>query len=286
MSATAAPTVKLNHEQYQHIWIESACEVLGQISGSPFEGQIASSADSGLVQDQTALCMHFSVGVPLGGEQALFLAAADGLRLSQLLMGEPLEPSATFDADHRDALAELFRQIAGSTALALGAKLETEVKVTLIGADRPTWLAASPAGVQLKLTSSQFPALSLNLQLNSALKSVLAGEAPVPKAKDEEAPVRHGAQQGGLQDSSLDFLRDIELGVTLRFGKRHVLLRDILEIVPGSVVELEQQVQEPVELLVGKRVIARGEVVVVGGNYGLRITEVISAVDRIESLRN
>ncbi len=285
MSATTAPAVRLTPEQYQQIWIDSACEVLGQISGNSFEGEIAgSAAGSGSPADSMALCMHFSVGSPLGGEQALLLAPADGLSLSQLLMGESLDSSAAFDPDHREALAELFRQIAGSASLALGARLEAEVQVSLTGAERPAWLSSSPAGAQLKLTSAQFPALSLNLQLNSALNSVLAGDSPAPKAKPEEAPVhvRHG---GGEQDSNLDFLRDIELGVTLRFGKRHALLRDILEIVPGSVVELEQQVQEPVELLVGKRVIARGEVVVVGGNYGLRVTEVISPVDRIESLR-
>jgi len=157
--------------------------------------------------------------------------------------------------------------------------------VTLTGTERPGWMASSPASAQLRLTGSQFPALPLDLRLNSALNIALGADGgPVMKHQQEETPVR--AQHGGQHDSNLGFLRDIELGVTLRFGKRHALLRDILEIVPGSVVELEQQVQEPVELLVGKRVIARGEVVVVGGNYGLRITEVISAVDRIDSLRN
>lgn len=282
MSATLAPTVKLDHPQYQDIWIDSACEVLGQISGNPFEGQIVSpSSGSSLAGDPNALCMHFSVGAPLGGEQALLLAASDGLRLSQLLMGEPVEASATFDSDHRDALAELFRQIAGAAALALGARLETEVKVTLVDTEQPAWLSSSPAGTHLTLTSSQFPALSVCLQLSSELNSALASiDTPAVEDKREEVSKR------GQRESSLDFLRDIELGVTLRFGRRQVLLRDILEIVPGSVVELDQQVQEPVELLVGKRVVARGEVVVVDGNYGLRVTEVISPVDRIESLRS
>jgi len=285
MNATTAPAVRLNLEQYQQVWMESACEVLGQISGSPFEGQMASSAGTGLTQDPSALCMHFSVGAPLLGEQTLLLATADGLRLSQMLMGEPLDPGAAFDADHRDALAELFRQIAGSAALALGAELEAEVKVTLAGTERPAWLASCAAGAELNLTSPQLPTFSMCLQLSSELnRAIGASDAPTPKAKQEETSVH--AQPGSPHDSNLDFLRDIELGVTLRFGKRHALLRDILEIVPGSVVELDQQVQEPVELLVGKKVIARGEVVVVGGNYGLRITEVISPVDRIESLRN
>jgi len=282
MSATTAPAVRLTPEQYQQVWMDSAREVLGQISGDSFEGEIAGfAASSGPAADSTALCMNFSVGAPLGGEQALSLAASDALTLSQLLMGEPLDPSGAFDSDHRDALGELFRQIAGSASLALGAKLETEVQVTLTGTERPAWLSSSPEGAHLKLTSSQFPGLSLYLQLSSELHTCLVcPNAPATESRHEEAAGH------GQREPNFDFLRDIELGVTLRFGKRQALLRDILEIVPGSVVELEQQVQEPVELLVGKKVIARGEVVVVGGNYGLRITEVISPVDRIESLRN
>ena len=280
MSVTTAPAVRLTPEQYQQIWMDSAAEVLGQISGNSFEGEIAGSA-AGPAADPTALCMRFSVGAPLSGEQTVSLAAADGLSLSQLLMGEPLDPSAALDPDHRDALAELFRQIAGSAGLALGAKLETEVQVTLAGTERPGWLSSSPASAHLKLTSSQFPALSLHLQLSSELNTRLVSpNAPAPEGKCEEAAGQ------GQREPNLDFLRDIELGVTLRFGKRQALLRDILEIVPGSVVELEQQVQEPVELLVGKKVVARGEVVVIGGNYGLRVSEVISPVDRIESLRS
>jgi flagellar motor switch protein FliN len=284
MSAALAPALNLSREQYQDVWIGSICEVLGHISGNSFEGRIAGPAsDSGPAGDARALCLHFTVGAPLGGEQALLLAATDGLQLSQLLMGEPPDASAAFDADHRDALAELFQQIAGSVAVALGARLETEVNVTLANSERPGWLASSPAGVDLKLASPQIPDLSLSMQISSELNHALASSA-APATEGEarsEKELTHGRRE-----SNLDFLRDIELGVTLRFGKRYVLLRDILEIVPGSVVELDQQVQEPVELLVGKKIVARGEVVVVDGNYGLRVTEVVSPVERVESLRS
>jgi flagellar motor switch protein FliN len=78
---------------------------------------------------------------------------------------------------------------------------------------------------------------------------------------------------------------DVELDITLRFGERQMTLRDILDLSAGSVVELNQYVQDPVELLVGKKTVARGEVVVVDGNYGLRVTEILSTAERIESLR-
>jgi len=67
---------------------------------------------------------------------------------------------------------------------------------------------------------------------------------------------------------------DVELNVTLRFGQRQLTLREVLELTSGSVVELDRQVDEPVELLLDGVVIARGEAVVIDGNYGLRVTEV------------
>ncbi|MDE3179694.1 MAG: FliM/FliN family flagellar motor switch protein, partial [Acidobacteriota bacterium] len=70
-----------------------------------------------------------------------------------------------------------------------------------------------------------------------------------------------------------------------RFGRREMLLGDVLHLAPGSVVELDQQVQDPVELLVGDKVVAWGEVVVVDGNYGLRITNLPSREERLQSLR-
>jgi flagellar motor switch protein FliN len=73
---------------------------------------------------------------------------------------------------------------------------------------------------------------------------------------------------------NLNLVMDVELNVTLRFGQRHLTLREMLELTTGSVVELDRQVEEPVELLLEGKVIARGEAVVIDGNYGLRVTEV------------
>jgi flagellar motor switch protein FliN/FliY len=73
---------------------------------------------------------------------------------------------------------------------------------------------------------------------------------------------------------NLSLVMDVELNVTLRFGQRQLTLREVLELTSGSVVELDRQVEEPVELLLEGKVIAKGEAVVIDGNYGLRVTEV------------
>jgi flagellar motor switch protein FliN/FliY len=83
-----------------------------------------------------------------------------------------------------------------------------------------------------------------------------------------------GGTAGLAEQVNLDLVLDVELNVTLRFGKRQLTLREVLELTSGSVVELDRQVEEPVELLLDGILIARGEAVVIDGNYGLRVTEV------------
>src|ERR1700722_15199015 len=86
-------------------------------------------------------------------------------------------------------------------------------------------------------------------------------------------------------DPGVGLLCDIELDATLRFGSREMALREVLALGPGAVVELDRHVSEPVDLVVGDRIVARGEVVVVSGNFALRITEVETPQLRLESIR-
>src|SRR6202020_276282 len=86
-------------------------------------------------------------------------------------------------------------------------------------------------------------------------------------------------------DPGASLLCDIELDATLQFGSREMPLREVLGLGPGDVVELDRHVSEPVDLVVGDRIVARGEVVVVKGNFALRITEVATPQLRLESIR-
>ncbi len=86
-------------------------------------------------------------------------------------------------------------------------------------------------------------------------------------------------------ESGIGLLCDIELDATLQFGFREMPLREVLELGPGDVVELDRHVSEPVDLVIGDRIVARGEVVVVSGNFALRVTEVAAPQLRLESIR-
>ena len=78
----------------------------------------------------------------------------------------------------------------------------------------------------------------------------------------------------GIDPLNLKLVLDVELNVSLRFGQRQLPLREVLDLASGSVVELDRLVDEPVELLLDGKLIARGEAVIVDGNYGLRVTEI------------
>ncbi len=87
------------------------------------------------------------------------------------------------------------------------------------------------------------------------------------------------------QVQSLDFILDIPLKVTVELGRSKMAIRDILQLAQGSVVELSKFAGEPLEVLVNEKLIARGEVVVVNEKFGIRLTDIISPVERIEQLK-
>lgn len=84
---------------------------------------------------------------------------------------------------------------------------------------------------------------------------------------------------------SLDFILDIPLKITVELGRSRMAVRDILQLAQGSVIELSKFAGEPLEVLVNDKLIARGEVVVVNEKFGIRLTDILSPVERIEQLK-
>lgn len=83
---------------------------------------------------------------------------------------------------------------------------------------------------------------------------------------------------------SLDLILDIPLTVTVELGRSKMLINDLLQLGQGSVVELTKLVGEPLEVLINQKLVARGEVVVVNEKFGVRLTDIISPMDRVQSL--
>jgi Flagellar motor switch/type III secretory pathway protein len=87
-----------------------------------------------------------------------------------------------------------------------------------------------------------------------------------------------------LSNTNLALLMDVQLPVSIRFGETEMLLEDIVKLGVGSIIELNCGVDEPVELIVNGKSLARGEVVTVDGFYGVRITEITNVGERIGSI--
>jgi flagellar motor switch protein FliN/FliY len=82
----------------------------------------------------------------------------------------------------------------------------------------------------------------------------------------------------------MELLLDVELPVSISFGRTELPLKEVLKLTTGSIVELNRAVNEPVEILVNHCLVARGEVVVVDGNYGVRVQRIVSRQERLRSL--
>ena len=103
--------------------------------------------------------------------------------------------------------------------------------------------------------------------------------------KDDSATTAKAAKSQDLKGGrGLDFLYDIPLQISVEVGRSKILLRDLLKMGEGYVIELDKLAGEPLDLYVNSRLIARGEAVMVGDKFGIRLTDVVSTLDRIENL--
>jgi flagellar motor switch protein FliN/FliY len=113
--------------------------------------------------------------------------------------------------------------------------------------------------------------------------------AGAPAAASGGAPEGTGsgaaANKPAQSTQSLDFILDIPLKVTVELGRSKMAIRDVLQLAQGSVIELSKFAGEPLEVLVNEKLVARGEVVVVNEKFGIRLTDIISPVERIEQLK-
>jgi len=119
------------------------------------------------------------------------------------------------------------------------------------------------------------------IQVSEALIQALLRE---PVAAEIPAAAGTANQDPPIPSSQFDLLLDVELPVSVSFGRALVPLKEVLKLSSGSIVELNRAVMEPVEVIVNNCVIARGEVVVVEGNYGVRIQQIVSRQDRLRTV--
>jgi len=117
---------------------------------------------------------------------------------------------------------------------------------------------------------------ALQEQAETEAKQQQANPAPVAQLDDDARP---------RKDVDLDMVMDIPVTISMEIGRTRISIRNLLQLSQGSVVELDRLAGEPMDVLVNDTLIAHGEVVVVNDKFGIRLTDVISAAERIKKLR-
>ncbi len=208
----------------------------------------------------------------LGLERSAALAIGHKLLVASGLEGEDDETAL-------GTLQEVLGQVGGALASSFSARLKRDVSAGRLSQQAPSLSAANTISIGLKNSSgdmgavlvfSTLPLLNALIE-NSAVQETLPAVATAPAVA---AP----------NTRNLDLLLDVEMPVSVSFGRAQLPLKDIVKLTTGSIVELDRTVSEPVEIIVNNAVIAQGEVVVVDGNFGVRITQILSKQDRLRSL--
>lgn len=280
-----------NSSAYIQIWTDSFSQVIAQITGGPVpcrvspvappESAPAEKAAAEPAGENDQWIVVTSAGA-LRGEMRLRLSPASVLRLGQAFMSEPAVADSPLTPDHRESVVELLRQVSGIVASAVKARWgEVQLRVEAVVA-APSWPEAE--NWRLEAGAETPPSMVLEFGLSAALIAELradraeAAKSEAERSAIESTPSNPSASADSVspdpRTDTLDLLMDVRLAVSMRFGSRRLLLREVLDLSPGAVVELDRRIQEPVDLLLDGRLVARGEVVVIDGNYGLRVSEV------------
>jgi flagellar motor switch protein FliN len=251
-----------------------------------------------------ALEIRFHRGIE--GNVLVLLRKQDFVMLGQAVLGQPATGSDTLSADVMGACLSFFRKTMESAA-----RQFESTTLKAIGCEEPELInpAGNIEGIQplspayqdamhlsyrlsLRLPAGFPVSLMLQRQLMDSLGRLLssdtaAGPADEARARKSQPRVKRGPQPEGDRTPhnwNMDLILDVELGVIVSFGETQMQLRDVLKLGVGSVVELDKAVNDPVAIIVNDKPVATGEVVMVDGNYGVKILAVESTVDRIRSL--
>lgn len=260
-------------------WAILAGPALSALTGLQCRGEVTSGAAP---EDQDgALYWHQPVDTASGA--AIHAAAGSMLwrRVGQLVLSAAGLDHAS-EEELRGTFVEALQQMLSPLAGVLSGRLDREVNLLAgeEGGREPNLAWAS-----LTLAADGETLGQLHIAISPELAAGLDA-SPSPAAANPEARQRQQrplAPAGG-SSKTLDLLLEVELPVGVSFGRTQMRVKDAVKLTTGSIVELNRSISAPVEIIVNNCVIARGEVVVVEGNYGVRIQEIISREERLRTL--
>jgi flagellar motor switch protein FliN/FliY len=264
-------------------FLETICQATSVVLSRVFNAQwsLQINSDSAGSPQTSSSCFRLTASAGLQGDAWIEIGTPGALLLAQKFLGESPDPTAKLNQKYTEALKQLLGEVSKVVSTSLKSKFgEVGLQVTEEKATgKPPTLQGPPFALLASEGSS--PKLTLGLRLSPELEtSVSSGSHATSDRSAESGPTNTVLPH----EPNVDLLLGVTLNLTLRFGRRVLPLRDIVDLTSGSVVELDQEVQEPADLLLGDKLIARGQVVIVDGNYGLQVTEVVDARQRVGTL--
>lgn len=253
--------------QFAGVFAESFAESLLEEAG--IETRIKILDDSNLAPRQDPL-IYFKLTLEGGlrGQCYVEFNAPQAASIASKMAGQPLsdfpDPEASdFSDEHSAALEKLIASAMTRVSRAMfGAYSGMKCQVDRAENQALDGMFVAP----LAFAEGEQSGTLLMLYIDSELMTALSSRAAHKNVNGAETP--------RLESVNLKLILDVELNTSLRFGQCQMPLKQVLELGSGAVIELDRTVDEPVELLLDGKVIARGEAVIVDGNYGLRITEI------------
>jgi flagellar motor switch protein FliN len=264
-------------ERWCTAWTSGLASLMSGLTGSQWTAQAMEYASDPACDTWFGVC---ATGANRGA-QRMALGLKDSATVLTLFTGESPQSSVELGEVQHEALTEFIRQWAGLAQSAL----KPDFGEIALEVSYPNEMTAANAVSTLLQVHDSSRSLQVLLQLSEELTRALSE----PDADTNTKPRSEAAKPSAgiaqlLREGNLELLMDLELPASLRFGGRKATLGDLLELTTGAVVELDRDVGQPVDLVINDIVVARGEVVVVDGDYGLRITELGSPRQRIGSL--
>jgi flagellar motor switch protein FliN/FliY len=186
--------------------------------------------------------------------------------------------AASLKSTYLETVSQALSGIAG----AMGGRLGHEVSCS--GGDESSIFVDAQWSVLRIHFGAEIANVAIGLEAALVSAMVAPPDAASPMKIAEVAAAAAVGFAGPVNSKTFELLLDVELPVSVSFGRAQVPLKDVLKLTTGSIVELNRSILEPVEVIVNNCVIARGEVVVVEGNFGVRVHQVISRQERLRTL--
>jgi flagellar motor switch protein FliN/FliY len=276
-----------------------ASAVLGTLLGRHAELRLREirAADPGALaegMDDEGLLVRLAFEQGLPGEICILVRKETAARLSGIMMGG--DGNAAYKDEDADALNEFGNQFMGAICTALGGRhgmtvSPSQARTSGFAGEDPPFGLSGAALLEADLSIEGSPDSLFRLLLSPELASRLASGAASSPREAENPLASLGAFDTSLSRTmeesppNIQMLLDINLNVTIELGRTRLSIRKILELGPGSIIELDRMAGEPVDLLVNDKVVAKGEVVVVDEYFGIRIISLVSPEERIKQLR-